>query len=135
MWLGKQSRNVKTCEKLKKQHIGSSADASGGSSYAPSEGEVDSYSELDHDMSLDTIRKKKIQPDTASEEVQGVLHALVELEAHDLSDLESDGEIMLGDGDVLDENDWDPEFLPDIYPIFTQSVSNENIIYSITSRW
>jgi hypothetical protein len=69
MQLGKQSRNAKTHKKLKKQFIGPSVDASGRSSYVPFEGEADSYSESDHDTSLDTVRKKEIQPDTALEEV------------------------------------------------------------------
>jgi hypothetical protein len=69
MQLGKQSRNAKTREKLEKQFIGPSADASSRSSYVPFEGEADSYSESDHSTSLDTVRKMEIQLDTALEEV------------------------------------------------------------------
>ncbi|KDN38024.1 hypothetical protein RSAG8_09797, partial [Rhizoctonia solani AG-8 WAC10335] len=121
---GKRSRNAKTREKLKKQRIDPDVDANDGSCYAPSEAETDS--ESGDDASVDTSRKQKTQPGAASEDLRGALCALVEPEPYDLSDSESDGEIMLGDQDALDENDWDPGFLPDLYPIFTQPVSNKN---------
>jgi hypothetical protein len=136
MRLGKRSRNAKIREKLKKKRIAPSNDSSDGSHYAPSEGELDSGSESNDDASVGTPKRPQNHLEATSKEIRDTLHALMEFEALDLSDSESDGEIMLGERGTLDENDWDPEFLPDLYPIFTQPVSDKKTTFfnDITNR-
>ncbi|CEL54410.1 hypothetical protein RSOLAG1IB_11656 [Rhizoctonia solani AG-1 IB] len=130
MRLGKRSRDAKARKKLKKQRIDPGAEVSDESCYVPSETEADSDSESGDDASVNTVRKTRIEAQAAPMEIRDALQTLVEPEANGFSDSKSDGEIMLGDSDVLDENDWDPGFLPKLYPIFTQAVSDKNITLS-----
>lgn len=112
---GKRSRAAKDREEFKKRRIDSPTRTSEGSCYAPSELECDSDEAIE-------VKEASADEHARSAGAREALRALLVSETGDLSD--SDGEIMLDMGDTLDENDWDPQMVPDLYPIFTSLVSN-----------
>ncbi|KAF8747109.1 hypothetical protein RHS01_11445 [Rhizoctonia solani] len=112
MRLKKRSKAAKDRERLKRRRIDPCNTASDGSQYAPSSREsTDNSSDA---ATGDEVRSQhpKLELD------RDTLCGLWELESDDVS--ESDGEMMLRMDDSFDENDWDPDVVPDLYPIFTE---------------
>ncbi|KAF8595669.1 hypothetical protein BDV93DRAFT_564139 [Ceratobasidium sp. AG-I] len=111
----KRSRVAKKRENLKRRRIDpleQSAGSSNNSNYSPSDGS-DTESMLSKPCCDEDLSPGQAGPEALE---------FMESETTDLS--ESDGEIMLDMDDACDENDWDPNLLPDLYPIFTQPVES-----------
>ncbi|KAJ1300454.1 hypothetical protein OPQ81_005269 [Rhizoctonia solani] len=109
----KRSQAAKDREKRKKQRIDPLNAASEGSQYNPSDCEST-------DSQDDSTKNPACSQPAQLEQARKTLYDLWESQSDDTS--ESDGETMLGLDNTFNENDWDPDVVPDIYPIFTEPV-------------